>query len=282
MKRTGIFSGIGLTAILLAFAGWHISSPKGTSEAAMAAPAIKPAVTNAKLPVKHANIEKTSQNRIEPIDLEAEAISKMPEHIQQAIKLSKSMKPMSERIDGIVQNSRESSALLIKQLEEMGRGDDFKYLRNKMDYFNTFYNTSVIGESESQKEDVRNTLRDNLAIRMTSWGLGQKRAEQLQTLRYNVTEGGNRVLSLEATVNDFIALSENTKFGLDDNGTECLFFSSSAVKQYREIVYGSGDDSLFNPYCAYRDKFVSSYDPYDKNLSYDKIELEQLIKEFHQ
>jgi len=280
MTRAGFFT-VGLTAILLAFAGLYANSFKNASQhdgdmtlVLSPAPDTKHAITD-----KGKDIDTPSNFS----DFDASEYGEISDEMKIALWVAKvDTKPKSEKIDAIVQNSRESSALLIKQLEEMGRGDDFKYLRNKMDYFNTFYNTSVIGESESQKEDVRNTLRDNLAIRMTSWGLGQKRAEQLQTLRYNVTEGGNRVLSLEATVNDFIALSENTKFGLDDNGTECLFFSSSAVKQYREIVYGSGDDSLFNPYCAYRDKFVSSYDPYDKNLSYDKIELEQLIKEFHQ
>ena len=280
MTRAGFFT-VGLTAILLAFAGLYANSFKNASQhdgdmtlVLSPAPDTKHAITD-----KGKDIDTPSNFS----DFDASEYGEISDEMKIALWVAKvDTKPKSEKIDAIVQNSRESSALLIKQLEEMGRGDDFKYLRNKMDYFNTFYNTSVIGESESQKEDVRNTLRDNLAIRMTSWGLDQKRAEQLQTLRYNVTEGGNRVLSLEATVNDFIALSENTKFGLDDNGTECLFFSSSAVKQYREIVYGSGDDSLFNPYCAYRDKFVSSYDPYDKNLSYDKIELEQLIKEFHQ
>lgn len=280
MTRAGFFT-VGLTAILLAFAGLYANSFKNASQhdgdmtlVLSPAPDTKHAITD-----KGKDIDTPSNFS----DFDASEYGEISDEMKIALWVAKvDTKPKSEKIDAIVQNSRESSALLIKQLEEMGRGDDFKYLRNKMDYFNTFYNTSVIGESESQKEDVRNTLRDNLAIRMTSWGLGQKRAEQLQTLRYNVTEGGNRVLSLEATVNDFIALSENTKFGLDDNGTECLFFSSSAVKQYRENVYGSGDDSLFNPYCAYRDKFVSSYYPYDKNLSYDKIELEQLIKEFHQ
>ena len=91
-------------------------------------------------------------------------------------------KPMSEKVDAIVKSFRENSAGLIKQLKDMGRADAFAYLRSQLEYFNVFYNTDVMGESEDQKEDVRNTLRDNLAIDMTSWGLDQTRAEKLRVL----------------------------------------------------------------------------------------------------
>ncbi len=278
MKRKGVFLAVGLTAILLALAGFHTRSPESTFETdndTFPVPDIKPAITD------------TGKEPDTPLsfnDFDTSEYGEISDEMKIALWVAKvDMKPMSEKVDAIVKSSQESSAELIKQLEDMGRADAFAYLRSQLDYFNVFHNTDVMGENEEQKEDVRNTLRDNLAIDMTSWGLDQTRAEKLQSLKYNVAEGGKRAFSLEGTVKDFIALSKNAKFGLDDHGRECLFFTSSYVKQYREKVHGYDIETLFGPYCVYRNnRFESSYDPFGLNQSYDKSELEDLIKEFHQ
>jgi len=252
MKRKGIFLAVGLTAILLALAGFYTGSPKSIFETNRDTTSVKSPVPDIKPAIRDKGKEPDT--------------------------------PLSfNDFDTSEYGSRESSAELIKQLEDMGRADAFAYLRNQLDYFNVFYNTNVMGESEDQKEDVRNTLMDKLAIDMTSWGLDQTRAEKLQSLKYNVAEGGKRAISMEGTVKDFIALSKNAKFGLDDHGRECLFFTSSDVKEYRERVHGHNSETLFGPYCVYRNnRFESSYDPFGLNLSYNKSELEDLIKEFHQ
>lgn len=282
MKRTGFFLGVALTVILLALAGFYTSSPKGTFETnrdttsvKSSVPDIKPAITD------------TGKEPDTPLsfnDFDTSEYGDISDEMKIALWVAKvDTKPMSEKIDAIVKSSRESSAELIKQLEDMGRADAFAYLRSQLEYFNVFYNTNVMGEDEDQKEDVRNTLMDKLAIDMTSWGLDQTRAEKLQSLKYNVAEGGKRTVSMEGTVKDFIALSKNAKFGLDDHGRECLFFTSSDVKQYREKVHGHNSETLFGPYCVYRNnRFEPPYDPFGLNLSYNKSELEDLIKEFHQ
>lgn len=281
MKRKGIFLAVGLTAILLALAVFYSSLPKGTFETNRDTTSVKPPIPN----IKPANTD-TGKEPDTPLsfnDFDTSEYGDISDEMRLALWVAKvDTKPMSEKVDAIVKSSRESSVELIKQLEDMGRADAFAYLRNQLEYFNVYYNTNVVGEDEDQKEDVRNTLRDKLAIDMTSWGLDQTRAEKLQRLKYNVAEGGKRTSSMEGTVKDFIALSQSVKFGLDDHGRECLFFTSSDVKQYREKVHGHDSETLFSPYCVYRNnRFEPYHDPFGLNLSYDKSELEDLIKEFH-
>lgn len=130
-------------------------------------------------------------------------------------------------------------------------------------------------------------MRENLAITLTSYGLDKARLEELESLNYRVVEGAQRATSLEGNVKDFIALSEDVKFGLNNNGRECLFFTSTNLKRFQEKAHGARGPysdpygAPFSPYCNYLNGFQSSNSNNFSDQTYDKTELEDLINEFH-
>jgi len=277
MKLARIFVAAGLIAILLALAGLYINLSKNAVEADTDANLAKPPVTATPPPV--IDTLKVPKKSVEEDSQEVDPYGELPEHIQQAIKFAES-KTMSESIDGMVNSSQEESARMKKVLEEMGQGETLKYLRNYVEDYSGFYNTSVIGENQDQRKAVRAALKEDLAIFMASRGLDQARVEKLESLDYNVVEGGERSVLLNGNVKDFIALSEDAKFGLNNQGKECLFFTSSNLKQFRERVNGSRNESSFDPYCATGNGFGSS-NPLFSDRTYNKNELEGLIKQFN-
>ena len=266
VKRKGVFLAVGLTAILLALASFYMSSPKATFETNRDITSVKSPIPNIKPAITHTDT--------------ANSYSHLPDHIQERIKAAES-ETLPESVSKVVNSSQRNSARMKLALEEMGQGATLEYLQTYIQDYSGFYNSRVVGENEDQRRAVRSAMKERLAIFLTSMGLDQARVEQLENLNYNVVEGGERSALLKGTVKDFIALSEGAKFSLNDQGKECLFFTSSNLKLYRQRVFGSGDTSSFGPYCAQGSGFGT-----DNNLLsdriYDRNELEELIKELHE
>lgn len=226
-------------------------------------------------------IEQTQLNS----DVDDDPLSQLPEDVRKLIEFER-LYPKSKRFEGMIESSKKSAAERKKHLEDMGLGATFEYLQRYVNDYQAYYNADVVGETPDQKKAVRERLRESLAITLTSFGLNQTRVEELEALNYPVIEGAERAMSLDGKVKDLIALSESVKFGVRDNGTECLFFSSSNLKRFQEKAFGAPGPytdpygSTFSPYCVYHNHFESST-PVISDQSYDKKELEDLIKEFH-
>lgn len=291
MKWRSLFLTVGLTAFLIGLASRYMSSPRDIFEASndpipTKAPATKLPVTDIKLPIT--DIAEVSKKSAEQNSVDVDPYSELPDHIKMALEHER-LHPMSKRIDGIIENSKKSAADRIKHLEEMGQGETFEYLHTYVKDYNAYFNTDVMGETPDQRKAVRARLRESLAINMTSYGLDQARVEELESLDYRVVDGAQRATSFEGNAKDFIALSEDVKFGLNKNGRECLFFTSTNLKRYQEKVFGTIQRSPhdtqrgapFSPYCVYGNDFISSNSSNFSNQTYDKAELEDLIKEFH-
>lgn len=276
MKRVGIIT-VGLTATLVVVAALHFNSAEDTlSIGVNTNPPVSP-VTNIETPVRD-----RMAAPIKPVEEESYKgvpFSELPEDVKWVLK--NDTKSLSEKIDGIVKSSEDSSAERKKYLEEIGLRDEFIYLRNHIEDYSAYYNTDVVGEGEAQRKSVRNALRDKLAIFVTSRGLDQARVESLESVGYNVVEGGERAIAFRGDVKDSIALSEDAKFSLDENGSECLFFTSSHLKRFREKVYGSGSEASFSPYCDYGNGYVPTITSTSSEQAYNKSELDDLINKFN-
>jgi len=278
MSRTGIFLTVGLAPILIGIAVFYPSSSEDANTSVFQTSENDPPVTD----IIDSDITDTvnvPERSAEPSGSEAVPFSELPDDVKWVIE--NDTKPLSEKITGIVSSSQDSSAEQKKHLEEIGLGEEYKYLRNHIDDYSAFYNADVMGEGEAQKKNVRNALRENLAIFMTSRGLNQARVEKLESIDYNVVEGGERAILFQGDAKDFIALSEDAKFVLDDSGTECLIFTSSNLKRFGEKVYGSGSENAFSPYCAYGNNYEPTGISTGPKQTYEKNELEDLIEKFN-
>lgn len=287
MKRKFLLSIVAVTGVLISLVSLHKRSPTDVLEASGDTASTQASVE--KRPFAIIDVVKTPnepivQNRLNT-DVEGDPLSQLPEDVRKLIEFER-LYPKSKRFEGMIESSKKSAAERKKYLEEIGLGETFEYLHRYVNDYQAYYNADVVGETPDQKKAVRERLRESLAITLTSFGLNQTRVEELEALNYSVIEGAERAMSLDGELKDLIALSEDVKFGLRDNGTECLFFSSSNLKRFQEKAFGAPGPytgpygSTFSPYCVYHNHFESST-PVISDRSYDKKELEDLIKEFH-
>lgn len=193
---------------------------------------------------------------------------------------------------------------------------DFLFLEDLVRSKGAFNNRSIRA-SGHQRNEMHQELMDSLANSMASWGLDKNRVKRLTKKGFNVVDRSEKVVLLEANVEDYIALSEAAKFGevisrnFDEDssefiteikfedkkkpfvfrtnftdpvnrinsGTECLFFSSVAFQQYVGRKKQKFSPFQFTPYCLEGNRFHTQ-SHYLTDKGYQKSELNEIISKF--